>query len=80
MTGRSIYSLDDVRRAHPTLGAAIYAYQPGENVTLEVHTPDGQVFTWSGPTEADVLLQAFPPDVEPDTPAIEEPTTINIFD
>jgi hypothetical protein len=59
---------------------ALYAYQPGEDVTLEVHTPDGQVFSWSGPTEADVLLQAFPPDVETDTPASEEPTTINIFD
>jgi hypothetical protein len=75
-----IYSLDDVRREHPTLGAAIYAYQPGEAVTLEVHTPDGQVFSWTGPTEADVLLQAFPPDIEPDTPAIEEPTPTNIFD
>lgn len=79
MTNRSIFSLDDLRREHPTLGAAIYAYQPGEDVTLEVHTPDGQVFSWSGPTEADVLLQAFPPDVEANAPATEEPTP-NIFD
>jgi hypothetical protein len=80
MTKPSICSLDDLRREHPTLGAAIYAYQPGEAVTLEVHTPDGQMFSWSGSTEADVLAQAFPPEVETDTPATIEPTTPNIFD
>jgi hypothetical protein len=80
MTKPSICSLDDLRREHPTLGAAIYAYQPGEDVTLEVHTPDGQMFSWSGSTEADVLSQAFPPDLETNTPAIEEPTPTNIFD
>lgn len=70
-------SLDDARSAFPKLGLAIYAYEPGQPITLEVHAADGQTFTFTGPSEAAVLARAFPsltaPDPEP------QPTT-NVFD
>ena len=75
MTGTSTFSLDDLRREHPDLGLAVYAYSPGEPVTLEIHTPDGGVFTWTAPTVAEVIELAFP--TTPDTaeePALPEPT------
>lgn len=76
-------TIDDARAAFPKLGLALYAYDPGGPVTLEVHTADGQTFTFSGPTEAAVIARAFPslalppapqPDPEPDQP---QP---NVFD
>lgn len=75
MTRPLISSLDDARAANPDLGFAIYAYGPGEPVTLEILTPDAQVFTFTGTSEADVLAKAFPPEAE--TPTEPEP---NIFD
>jgi len=81
MTNRP--SLDDARAAFPRLGLAIYAYEPGGPLTLEVHAADGQTFSFIGPTEAAVILRAFPslsappapePDPEPDQP---QP---NVFD
>jgi hypothetical protein len=67
---RSISSLDDLRRQEPDVGAALYAFEPGGPVTLEVHMPDGQMFTWSAATEAEVLSQAFPQaDDEAELPA-----------
>lgn len=73
-------TLDAIRRHHPDLGLALYAYEPGGPVTLEVHTPDGQVFTFTGPTEAAVLAKAFgAPDPEP-APEPEEAETTDIFD
>ncbi|QIG74354.1 hypothetical protein EVC08_042 [Rhizobium phage RHph_N65] len=80
MTKPSICSLDDARAANPDIGFALYAYQPGEALTLEIHTPDGQVFSWTGASEADVLSQAFPPDIdEADAIGPAEPTH-SIFD
>lgn len=55
-------TLDDARAAHPHLGFAVYAMEPGSGVTLEVHAPDGTVFTFRGASEADALLAAFPPE------------------
>ncbi len=81
---KSICSVDDLRRVHPELGAALYAYEPGGPVTLEIHTPDGQVYSFAGDTEAAALALAFPP--EPDEPAVDDGNedrhvpTINIFD
>lgn len=75
MTDSSISSLDEARAANPDLGFALYAYDPDAPVTLEVHTPDGQVFTWTGPSEANVLSQAFPP-----APEVSEMPTVNIFE
>jgi len=52
-------TLDHLRAAYPALGFALYAYDPGGRVTLEVH--DGKdVFTFSGATEAEVISVAFP--------------------
>jgi hypothetical protein len=75
MTTKSICSLDDARAANPDLGFAVYAYGPGEPVTLEIFTPDTQVYSFTGASEVDVLAQAFPPEAE--APAEPEP---NIFD
>jgi len=78
-------TFDEIRAANPELGLALYAIEPGQPVTLEAYTPDGQTFSWTGPTEAHVLALAFPPDA---VPAPEEnvadlapaqPTTPDIF-
>jgi|APThiThiocy_ev2_2_1041544.scaffolds.fasta_scaffold38821_2 hypothetical protein len=55
-------TLDHLRAAYPALGFALYAYDPGGRVTLEIH--DGKdVFTFSGATEAEVISVAFPESV-----------------
>lgn len=52
--------LDAARAAFPKLGLAIYAYEPGGPVTLEVHAADGQTFSFTGDSEAAVIARAFP--------------------
>lgn len=66
-------TLDDIRAAQPALGFALYALEPGGTVTLEVMTPDGQIFRFDGPSEAAVLAVAFPP-AEADAPEHPEPS------
>lgn len=61
---------DAVRAAHPELAFALYAYDPGGPVTLEIITPDEKHFLFTGATAESALLQAF------ELP--EQPT--NIFD
>lgn len=61
-------SLDKARAAFPLLGLALYAYEPRGPVTLEVHTADGQTFSFIGPSEAAVIARAFPSLAEPDPP------------
>lgn len=75
-------TIDEARAAHPTLGFCLYAIDPTEPLTLEVHTPDGQVFSWSGPTEEAVLFLAFPEDVSADDVGEDErhEPTIDIFE
>jgi hypothetical protein len=75
MSRRSSRSLDDLRAEHPALGFALYAITPGEPVTLEVHTPDDDVFAFHGPTEQAAIDQAFPP-VAPEEPAPTPPPSI----
>lgn len=70
-------TLDDARAAFPHLGLAIYAYQPGEPLTLEIHAADGQTFAFTGPTEAAVIARAFPSLVEPAPEPEPQPT---VFD
>lgn len=81
MVGRAVI-LDDIRSVYPTLGLALYAITPGEPVVLEVHAPDGSVFTFRGATAAHVLAQAFPDAFAPATPepVAEEPPAGNVFD
>ena len=76
MQPKSISSIDDVRAAHPDVGVAIYAMTPGGPVTLELHTPDGQFFTFKGETSADAFALAFPAPEVSEMPN-DEP---NIFD
>lgn len=54
-------TFDEIRKAHPALGFALYALEPSAGVTLEVLAPDGEMFTFKGASETDVLVQAFPP-------------------
>ena len=53
--------LDELRLKFPLLGFAVYAMEPGKGVTLEVYAPDGQVFSFRGPTVAAAIERAFPP-------------------
>lgn len=80
MTGKSTCSLDAVRAANPDIGIALYAYDPSGPVTLEAHTPDGQVFTWRAETVEAAIAVAFPDEVAEDNFA-EEPQspTTDIF-
>lgn len=73
-------SLDEARAAFPLLGLALYAMEPGGPVTLEVHTADGQVFPFVGPSEAAVIARAFPSLSAPAAEPGPEPTTTNVFD
>lgn len=61
-------AFDDTRARFPHLGFAIYAFEPGGPVTLEVLSADGQRFTLTRPTLATALARAFP------APALERPT------
>lgn len=61
-------SLDDLRAAFPHLGFALYAIDPTEPVTLEIHS-GGEVYSFTAPTEAAVIALAFP-----------APSPVNIFD
>ncbi len=62
-------TLDEARTAYPHLGMALYALDPGGPVTLETLTPEGDIFTFHGASEADVIEQAFPTAEEPEPEA-----------
>ncbi len=70
-------SLDDLRTARPDLAFALYAMDPGGPVTLEVHH-EGKVYTFTGATEADAIIAAFPP--EPEAAPTPPATPDSIFD
>jgi hypothetical protein len=60
-------SFEELRATFPKWGLAVYAYMPGEPVTLEVHI-DGKTTTVVRPTlEAciDVLMPAREPPPQP---------------
>ncbi len=71
---RNPTSLDEARTLNPELAFVVYALEPLGPVTLEIITPNGDVFSFVGPTEADALAKAFPPEPEPTEP------TASIFD
>lgn len=54
-------SLDAYRERYPRFGMSLFAMEPGGPVTLEVYTPDDQVFQWHGATAAEAFAKAFPP-------------------
>lgn len=70
-------SLDDLRAERPDLSFALFAMDPGLPVTLEIYHA-GQVYTFSGATEADAILAAFPPKLVEEI--LPPPATPDIFD
>lgn len=64
-------TFDDLRAAHPALGFAVYAYEPGKGVTLSVMDGD-ETFEFHGATFADAVNAAFPPTASTPAP--------NVFD
>lgn len=53
-------NFDELREKHPALGFALYAYRPGQSVTLEIHTPAGDIFQFEGATLEAAYDLAFP--------------------
>jgi len=74
MSDKSPSSIDAARAQNPELGFSFYALTPGGPVTLEIVTPDEELFRFDGATEADVLALAFPVQAQPAEP------TASIFD
>lgn len=57
--------LDELRAKQPDLGFALYAIEPHGLVTLEVFTPDGEMFSFKDVSAEGAMNQAFPPVPEP---------------
>lgn len=72
--------LDAIRAAHPEIGLALYAIEPGGPVTLEVHTPDGEVYSFRALTTQAAIDQAFPPAAPEPAPAAAPAASGSIFD
>ena len=76
--------LDELRARYPDMGFAVYALEPGGAVTLEVHAPDGRLYSWKGRGVAEVLDVAFPIEAEAETVLAQEPaldpTQPSLFD
>jgi len=71
--------LDAARLKYPELGFAVYAMEPGGAVTLEIHDPAGEVFTFTADTEEAAFAVAFPADMVVDNDDRHEEAT-DIFD
>lgn len=81
-------SLDELRKAYPHLGFAVYALTPGGLVQFEIVAPGDQFFAYEGPTAAAAIAAAFPPerttveiirDAMIPPPALP-PDPVNVFD
>lgn len=81
-------TIDDVRARYPALAGALYFYDPGQPVTLEILTPTGETFSFTAPTVAECIGKAFPEltgigiptsEPEPTEPEPEEPEA-SVFD
>jgi hypothetical protein len=53
-------TFDDLRASRPELGFAVYAYEPGGEVLLEIHAPEGLLFRFTGKSLQDAVDAAFP--------------------
>lgn len=77
-------TFEEIVAERPDFGFAFYAYKPGDPVTLEIHAPGGDIFTFHGRDMADVLEQAFGPfpDREPERAPEQEPAeeAASVFD
>lgn len=73
--------LDSLRREHPALGFALYAYEPGGDVTLEVHSVFGEITSFTGSSAATAIEQAFPTASQPFVVTEEKtPQETSVFD
>ena len=79
---RPICLIDEIRRSYPHLGVALYAFEPGQPVTLELHGADGRILTFTAPTALLAAEKACPelfaaePEPTPAPPAPVDPTTL----
>ena len=71
-------TIDDVRARYPALAGAVYFYDPGQPVTLEILTPAGETFSFTAPTVAECMAKAFP-ELTPTEPEPEQPAA-SVFD
>lgn len=55
-------TFDELRDANPELRFALYATGDDGLVTLEIYTPDEQVFSFVGRTAEEAIDIAFPPE------------------
>ena len=69
-------SLDDLRARVPHVGAALYAYEPGGPVTLELTLEDGSIFTFEGATEAAAVGRALAPMAPVEPPLEPAPAAV----
>lgn len=53
-------TIDDVRARYPALAGALYFYEPGQPVTLEILTSLGETFSFTAPTVAECIEKGFP--------------------
>lgn len=67
-------TFDEIRERHPGLGFCVYAIEPGGDLTLEVHAPEG-LFEFRGATLAAALELALP--VDPPLAASPAPTAFD---
>lgn len=63
--------IDDIRARYPALSGALYFYEPGQPVTLEMIDDQGKSFSFTAPTVAECLERAFPEVVEAAAPVSE---------
>lgn len=71
--------LDDLRNRFPELGFSVFAMEPRGVVTLEIYTPDGEVYSFVANTMSEAISKAFPKqEVEEDNKP-EQPAS-NVFD
>lgn len=74
-------TIDDVRARYPALAGAVYFYDPGQPVTLEILTPAGESFSFTAPTVAECIAKAFPELIEPEPTEPEpEAPAASVFD
>lgn len=74
-------TFDELRARLPDFGLALYAYEPGGPVTLEIVAPGEQPFSFEGGSEAAVIERAAaglaPSDTAPPVSVVaDEPADI----
>jgi hypothetical protein len=69
--------IDRIREIFPHLSLAVYAYEPGGHVEVEVFTPDNTRFARKAPTAAEAFTAIFGPlpDDQPETTTSTEGNT-----